>query len=662
MSGPYRFAYLLLCCSIGCSVWAISYGIVLQVIYQDARILQLTLAANPLVPFQQLMRFWGSRSLQVTAVLALVPAVAVSATAIAVGLRRPSNPLGDAAFQDLADLRRAHWFRRRGIIVGCMGRRILRRDDDRHHLVIGPTRSGKSVGYVIPNALTFPGSMIITDLKGEIFQHTAGYRKAMGHSVFLFAPGDARSHRWNPLDFVRSDRGSRSIDLQNMASILVPETAGSENAVWQATAQQVIAGVISYVLESPYYRDRRNLGEVNAIFNCGVDLQELMRRIKETEPDLSRFTVDSFNAYIALNERAARSALLDIQKAMLPFRNERVLAATSVTDIDLAAMRRRPVSIYLAPRINDMTILRPLLTLFVQQSMELLTLDHDPQAVPAFFLLDEFRQLKKMDELMNKLPYVAGYNIKIAFIIQDLKNIDGLYGETARHSLLGNCGLQLILGANDQATADYASRALGKRTLRYSSETRSLGLLAAPRRTRVEQVRERDLMMPQEVRQMPSDKMVVLVEGQKPILASKLRSYAHTSFRTQVAYAVAHQPDVPATEFAPRLPVPAADQGYGRAVATADANFTRPPPVTVHNDRGSGPEAWPQERCAAPDVEELDLSERQRVLEMQLERSEKRLRALVEEAPAGLGPAVRRSVAEILAETVPDPAAPETPD
>lgn len=161
---------------------------------------------------------------------------------------------------------------------------------------------------------------------------------------------------------------------------------------------------------------------------------------------------------------------------------------------------------------------------------------------------------------------------------------------------------------------------------------------------------------------MPSDKMVVLVEGQKPILASKLRSYAHTSFRTQVAYAVAHQPDVPATEFAPRLPVPAADQGYGRAVATADTNFTRPPPVTVHNDRGSGPEAWPQERCATPDVEELDLSERQRVLEMQLERSEKRLRALVEEAPAGLGPAVRRSVAEILAETVPDPAAPETPD
>jgi len=59
---------------------------------------------------------------------------------------------------------------------------------------------------------------------------------------------------------------------------------------------------------------------------------------------------------MSLNERAARSALLDIQKAMQPFRNERVIAATHVTDIDLASMRRRPVSIHLAPKISDVTM------------------------------------------------------------------------------------------------------------------------------------------------------------------------------------------------------------------------------------------------------------------------------------------------------------------
>ncbi|TIS72339.1 MAG: type IV secretory system conjugative DNA transfer family protein, partial [Mesorhizobium sp.] len=430
-----------------------------------------------------------------------------------VGLKRQSSPLGDAAFQDMASLRRGKWFRKQGQIFGRIGRNVLRTKDDRHHLIIGPTRSGKGAGYVIPNALMHRGSMIVTDLKGEVFKATAGYRRRNGSQVFLFAPGSETTNRYNPLDFVRQERGNRTTDIQNMASILVPENTESENSVWQATAQQVMAGVISYVLESPFYKDRRNLGEVNSFFNSGVDLQALMRFIKEKEPYLSKFTLESFNAYLSLSERAAASALLDIQKALRPFKNERIEAATNVTDMDLRAMKRRPISIYLAPNITDITLLRPLLTLFVQQTIDILTLEHDPSSMPVYFLLDEFRQLKRMDEIMTKLPYVAGYDIKLAFIIQDLKNLDEIYGETSRHSLLGNCGYQLLLGANDQATAEYASRALGKRTIRYQSESRTIELVGLPRRTKVEQIRERDLMMPQEIRQMPENKMILLIEG-----------------------------------------------------------------------------------------------------------------------------------------------------
>ena len=99
--------------------------------------------------------------------------------------------------------------------------------------------------------------MIVTDFKGEIFRSTAGYRKYRGSQVFLFAPGSERSHRYNPLDFIRADRGDRTTDIQNMAAILVPEVTESENSIWQATAQQVIAGAISYINESVYYKGHR---------------------------------------------------------------------------------------------------------------------------------------------------------------------------------------------------------------------------------------------------------------------------------------------------------------------------------------------------------------------------------------------------------------------
>lgn len=579
MTAGLKAFYLVFCFAIAFAVWMLGYGAGLQLFYGDGRILETTITTNPFAPIQQFWAYSSSPSLQRVALGSLVPAFLVAGLVAYLGLKPVSSPLGDAAFQDIAALRTRKWFGKKGHIFGRFGKNILRANDDRHHLIIGPTRSGKGAGYVIPNALMHEGSMIITDLKGEVFRATAGYRKKNGSQVFMFAPGSETTNSYNPLDFVRPERGNRTTDIQNIASILVPENTESENSVWQATAQQVLAGAISYILESPFYKDRRNLGEINSFFNSGSDLQVLMKYIKEKEPYLSKFTVESFNSYLSLSDRAAASALLDIQKAMRPFKNERVVAATNFTDIDLRAMKRRPITVYLAPNITDITLLRPLLTLFVQQVMDILTLEHDPNAVPVYFLLDEFRQLKRMDEIMTKLPYVAGYKIKLAFIIQDLKNLDEIYGETSRHSLLGNCGYQLILGANDQATAEYASKALGKRTIRYQSESRTIELMGLPRRTKVEQIRERDLMMSQEVRQMPEDKMILLVEGQRPIFATKLRFFQTQPFKGAEAYAQAHIPSVPDIEYLPPKPVPATTAAYENAGKEQEA--TEPAAQTV---------------------------------------------------------------------------------
>jgi type IV secretion system protein VirD4 len=572
MTGSLRVFYLTFCLAIAMLAWMLGYGLALRLLFQDGRILEMMITTNPFAPVEQFIAYADSPVLQKIAFGALAPAVLLAGVVAYAGLKQNSNPLGDAAFQDAMSLRRGKWFRKRGKIFGRYGRNLLRADDDRHHLIIGPTRSGKGAGYVIPNALMHQGSMIVTDLKGEIFRSTAGYRKKMGSQVFLFAPGSENTHRYNPLDFIRSDRGNRTTDIQNIAAILVPENTESENSVWQATAQQVMAGAISYITESLFYDGRRNLGEVNSFFNSGVNLQALMKFIKEKEPYLSRFTLESFNAYIALSERAAASALLDIQKALRPFKNERIVAATSVTDMDLRAMKHRPISIYLAPSITDITLLKPLLSLFVQQAIDILTLEQSPRSLPVYFLLDEFRQLKKMTEITTKLPYVAGYNVKFAFIIQDLKNLDEIYGETSRHSLLGNCGYQLILGANDQATAEYVSRALGKRTIRYKSESRTIEVVGLHRSTKVEQIRERDLMMPQEVRQMPADKMVLLVEGQGAIYGDRLRYFERSPFREAEKYAHEHIPDVPAVEIVPSDAVPATTDNY--AGSTEDEGGT----------------------------------------------------------------------------------------
>lgn len=682
MTKAFSLFFGLFCLTIAFVVWMLGYGVALALFYGDARVLETTITTNPFLPIQQFWAYADNRALQIVAAGSAVPAFLVAGIVNYLGLRPKGNPLGDASFQSLADLRRGRWFGRKGHIFGRFGRNILRASDDRHHLIIGPTRSGKGAGYVIPNALMHDGSMIVTDLKGEIFKATAGYRKRNGSQVFLFSPGSDRTHRYNPLDFIRQERGTRTTDIQNVASILVPENTESENSVWQATAQQVMAGAISYILESPFYEGRRNLGEVNSFFNSGHDLQALMKWIKVKEPYLSKFTIESFNSYLSLSERAAASALLDIQKAMRPFKNERIVAATNVTDMDLRAMQRRPISIYLAPNITDITLVKPLLTLFVQQTMDILTLEHDPNALPVYFLLDEFRQLKRMDEIMTKLPYVAGYKIKLAFIVQDLKNLDEIYGETSRHSLLGNCGYQLVLGANDQATADYASRALGKRTIRYQSESRTIELMGLHRRTRVEQIRERDLMMPQEVRQMPEEKMILLVEGQRPIFGDKLRFFNTQPFKAAEQFSQSHTPDVPPIEYLPFKPVPATTQQYAgdEEAPEPPAATAKAPPlqnVSDNTSRGSNEGAGgravsksvPLDRAAADDSimsKAVEVRRSPSETARMLEEAEKKLRPRAEklkkvieeksQKDSGAPPRRRKSYLEIFQATVPDPA------
>jgi type IV secretion system protein VirD4 len=180
---------------------------------------------------------------------------------------------------------------------------------------------------------------------------------------------------------------------------------------------------------------------------------------------------------------------------------------------------------------------------------------------------------------MTKLPYVAGYNIKLAFIIQDISNLDEIYGEKSRQSLLGNCGYQLILGANDQTTAEYVSRALGKQTIRYQSESRTIELVGLPRRTKVEQIRERDLMMPQEVRKMADKNFVLLIEGQSPIFGDKLRYFETEPFKTAEAYSKANRPAVGKISLPVHKPVPAATDDYlnaGRKEEKTAAEVQRP--------------------------------------------------------------------------------------
>ena len=176
-------------------------------------------------------------------------AVALAITLSILRAREAKNveTYGSARWASNEEIRKAGLLGPDGVILGCHAGHYLRHDGPEHVLCFAPTRSGKGVGLVVPTLLTWPGSSIVHDIKGENWTLTAGFRSRFGR-VLKFDPTDALSAAYNPLLEVR--RGDKEVrDVQNIADILVdPEGALDRRNHWEKTSHSLLVGAILHVL------------------------------------------------------------------------------------------------------------------------------------------------------------------------------------------------------------------------------------------------------------------------------------------------------------------------------------------------------------------------------------------------------------------------------
>lgn len=151
----------------------------------------------------------------------------------------------------------------KGVFLGYLDDGTYLRDNSKTHILCcAPTRSGKGVGHIIPTLLAWEGSVLVTDIKGENWELTSGYRKAfLGNSVFMFKPTHPDSCHYNPLDEIRIGTPYEMNDLQLVTKILVDPTGkGSEgnNAHWVNNAWDLLQGVVLHLLYAKRFHNGDN--------------------------------------------------------------------------------------------------------------------------------------------------------------------------------------------------------------------------------------------------------------------------------------------------------------------------------------------------------------------------------------------------------------------
>ena len=416
------------------------------------------------------------------------------------------------------------------MILGRLEGLYLRHDGPEHVLCFAPTRSGKGVGLVVPTLLTWPGSAIVHDIKGENWTLTSGFRARHGR-VLLFDPTNSRSAAYNPLLEVR--RGEWEVrDVQNVADVLVdPEGSLERRNHWEKTSHALLVGAILHVLYAE--QDKTLAGVASFLSDPKRPIETTLRAMMTTRHlgEAGTHPVIASAARELLNKSEnERSGVLSTAMSFLGLYRDPVVAkVTRRCDWCIRDLVEddRPTTLYLVVPPSDISRTKPLVRLILNQIGRRLTeeLQAKGRRHRLLLMLDEFPALGRLDFFESALAFMAGYGLKSFLIAQSLNQIERAYGPN--NAILDNCHVRVSFATNDERTARRVSDALGTATeLRamknYAGHRLSpwLGHLMVSR-----QETARPLLTPGEVMQLPPEDELVLVSGVPPIRARKARYF-----------------------------------------------------------------------------------------------------------------------------------------
>lgn len=412
-------------------------------------------------------------------------------------------------------------------------------DDNRHLVTIAGSRAGKSATSLMSNLLTWNGSTIVVDPKGELATNTAHHRAKMGQEVFILDPfnevkGDAKKFRarFNPLDELHAGDPIDLVDNAAMLADAMVMSEGGKNEHFSMSARNLIRGLLLYVI---------HIGKKDATLN---DLRELVTAsIEDSKKDpnpslMAHFRMmmgqDAFDGVLAsvgssmigkpkgergsiISTAIEQTAFLD----SLPMRDH--LAESGLPTMRI--LKQKPTTIYLVlPSSRFETHsrwLRSVLTL----AMTALERENNATGLPVLFILEEFPTLGYMRLIEASAGLMAGYDVKLWTVLQDLPQLQAHYPKSWE-TFLGNAGMIEAFGNSDMTTLDYISKRLGQTlAVQIQSENRSLMAKREGAPVERETVVNVPLLAPYEIRlafaRTQRNKLVMLAD-EKPFVVDRV--------------------------------------------------------------------------------------------------------------------------------------------
>jgi type IV secretion system protein VirD4 len=391
-------------------------------------------------------------------------------------------------------------------------------------LVDALTRGGKGL-LAISQLLTWPHSVVVLDIKGELFEATAGYRNTLG-PVYVIDP-EAVGNRFDPLHGRVTEQ-----KLYASAKYLLYE-AGERDPIFIERAIRMLTQLFLAAREENRQAGQekyRLLPYAGQLMNLPIN--HVAAHLRVVNPLLAtKFLSALYDPEKDYEEKRFLTSCWETATSRLyPILTDDILRCFNGADFTAESLMtsHKPLTVYLRLPEADLKALAPMVRLVSQ------TIIHDGISTydrrkgegcfPLLLLLDEAGRVK-IPDLDEYATTVVGRHISLWVAIQSVKQLD-IYGQANAETLLDNMDTQIFYRQKG-ATARYLEREVGYRSA-YSRSTSSReggGDTQGMSEQRV------PLWTANQFKQMRDEDMIVFHHNLPPFLARRMTWLEHPMLR-----------------------------------------------------------------------------------------------------------------------------------
>lgn len=357
--------------------------------------------------------------------------------------------------------------------VDDQGREVGIRSD-RHLITVAGARSGKGAALIVPNLKRWPGSCVVVDPKGENATITAGEREAMGQLVGVVDPyqkaqGRAAALRCSINPFALFDPATRSIrtDLEALGDGLI-RRFDPKHEEWAETASRMVAGAADYVMATEPRENWSLLAVRDLFLTAPDDLKAIAGDMltTKTKAALAQEAGQLFLEKLANGEGMPAQAFSKAGKELGWIADPAFddFFRGVLPEFDMRSLKSGKGSLYLCIPPDKLKLRGQFLRLFVSMGLNVMAgelADHDRKEGECLFLLDEFHSLGRLEQAATGSGQLPGYGVHMWPFLQDLGQLEGLYGDKEQHTFFANADAHIFFGNSDPLTLDHVSARLG---------------------------------------------------------------------------------------------------------------------------------------------------------------------------------------------------------